>query len=118
MLNHPAFFHFYPDDEKRTAHLRSLPNADTNLSFFKAELLDDGAFDEVFDGCDGVFHMASPFPIDEPSDPEAQLIAPAVKGAENAIKTAAKKAVKRVVLTSSTASVRIQKVSLDWGLRD
>lgn len=74
--------------------------------------MDEGAFVEVFEGVDGVFHMASPFPMAAPEDPEADLIAPAVKGAESAIRAAAatKKPIKRVVLTSSTAAVRIKKV--------
>ncbi|GAQ80785.1 cinnamoyl CoA reductase [Klebsormidium nitens] len=102
-----------PNDTQKTAHLRSLPNAETNLSFHKAELLDEGAFGEVFEGVDGVFHMASPFPMAAPEDPEADLIAPAVKGAESAIKAAAgtKKPIKRVVLTSSTAAVRIKQIA-------
>lgn len=107
------------DDAQKTAYLRSFPNADSNLSFHKAELLDKGAFVGVFEGVDGVFHMASPLPMTAPADPEADLIAPTVKGAESAIRAAAKtkKPIKRVVLTSSNAAVRMKHVMLIPALR-
>ncbi|URD98482.1 NmrA-like family [Musa troglodytarum] len=48
-------------DPKKTEHLRALEGASERLHFFKANLLDEGSFDAVVKGCDGVFHTASPF---------------------------------------------------------
>lgn len=49
------------DDPKKTDHLTSLDGAKERLHLFKANLLEEGAFDAVVDGCEGVFHTASPF---------------------------------------------------------
>lgn len=56
-------FHVYvcaTDDQKKTQHLLSLEGAKERLHLFKADLLEEGCFDSVIDGCDGVFHTASP----------------------------------------------------------
>ncbi|XP_050154019.1 phenylacetaldehyde reductase-like isoform X2 [Malus sylvestris] len=49
-----------PNDPKKTEHLRSLDGAKERLHLFKADLLEEGAFDAAVDGCQGVFHTASP----------------------------------------------------------
>ena len=48
------------DNPKKTQHLLSLEGAKERLHLFKADLLEEGSFDSVVDGCDGVFHTASP----------------------------------------------------------
>lgn len=48
------------DDPKKTEHLLALAGAKERLHLFKANLVEEGSFDPVIDGCDGVFHMASP----------------------------------------------------------
>ncbi|KAL6327741.1 hypothetical protein AAG906_024711 [Vitis piasezkii] len=48
------------DDPKKTEHLLALEGAKERLHLFKANLLEEGSFDSVVDGCDGVFHTASP----------------------------------------------------------
>lgn len=93
------------DDPKKTEHLLALDGAKERLSLFEANLIEEGSFDCVFNGCVCVFHTASPvmFNVD---DPQAQLIDPAVKGTLNVLKSAAKvPSLKRVVLTSSMAAV-------------
>ncbi|XP_058082534.1 phenylacetaldehyde reductase-like [Magnolia sinica] len=93
------------NDPKKTEHLRALDGASERLHLFKAELLEDGAFDGVINGCDGVFHTASPF-MHTADDPQADLIDPAVKGTLNVLRSCAKSSsVKRVVVTSSTAAI-------------
>ncbi|KAG6556248.1 hypothetical protein Mapa_002189 [Marchantia paleacea] len=95
-----------PDDTKKVGHLLELPGAKERLILCKADLLTEGAYDEVVVGADGIFHTASPFFMKNITDPEEQLLSPAVKGTLNVLKSAAKaKSVKRVVLTSSTAAV-------------
>lgn len=49
------------DDPKKTEHLRALDGATERLHLFKANLLEEGSFDAGVEGCDGVFHTASPF---------------------------------------------------------
>ena len=53
--------HLFIGDPKKSEHLLALDGAKERLHLFKAELLDEGAFDSVVDGCIGVFHTASPF---------------------------------------------------------
>ena len=48
-------------DPKKTEHLRALDGANKRLHLFKANLLEEGSFDPVVEGCEGVFHTASPF---------------------------------------------------------
>ncbi|RVW76588.1 Cinnamoyl-CoA reductase 1 [Vitis vinifera] len=48
-----------PNDTKKTGHLLALDGAKERLHLFKADLLEEGSFDSVVDGCDGVFHTAS-----------------------------------------------------------
>ncbi|XP_073023756.1 phenylacetaldehyde reductase-like [Primulina eburnea] len=94
-----------PNDPKKTQHLLALDGAKERLQLTKANLLEEGSFDAVVDGCDGVFHTASPF-YHAVTDPKAELIDPAVKGTLNVLGSCAKtSSVKRVVLTSSMAAV-------------
>ncbi|EXB93326.1 hypothetical protein L484_015314 [Morus notabilis] len=94
-----------PNDAKKTAHLTSLDGAKERLKLFKADLLEEGSFDSAIEGCDGVFHTASPF-FHDVKDPEVELLEPAIKGTLNVLSSCSKsKSVKRVVLTSSIAAV-------------
>ncbi|KAI9078269.1 hypothetical protein K1719_039771 [Acacia pycnantha] len=94
-----------PNDPKKVDHLLNLDGAKERLHLIKANLLDEGSFDPVVEGCEGVFHTASPFYHDV-KDPQAELLDPAVKGTLNVLKSCAKfPSVKRVVLTSSMAAV-------------
>ncbi|KAL5708072.1 Coumarine and phenylpropanoid biosynthesis [Ranunculus cassubicifolius] len=94
-----------PEDPAKTQHLLELPGANERLHWFKANLLDEGAFDSILDGCIGVFHTASPC-VFEVKDPQADLIDPAVKGTLNILSSCAKtNTIKRVIVTSSNATL-------------
>ncbi|KAL4363923.1 hypothetical protein GQ457_04G033060 [Hibiscus cannabinus] len=47
------------DDPKKTEHLVSLDGAKERLHLLKVDLLEEGCFDYIVDGCQGVFHTAS-----------------------------------------------------------
>ena len=83
--------------------LDGLPNR-ANLSLVEANLLDSSCWDDIVDGCDGVIHIASPFPSAPPKR-ESDLIKPAVEGTLNVLKACTNKRVNRVVFTSSLAAV-------------
>ncbi|KAL3647553.1 hypothetical protein CASFOL_008521 [Castilleja foliolosa] len=95
------------NDQKKTEHLVALDGAKERLQLIKADLLDEGSFDAVVDGCacDGVFHTASPVLLSA-TDPQAEVIDPALKGTMNVLRSCAKKlSIKRVVLTSSIGAL-------------
>ncbi|CAI0420730.1 unnamed protein product [Linum tenue] len=80
------------------------------------DLTAEGSFDSAVDGCQAVFHTASPV-LFQTSNPQADLIDPAVKGTLNVLKSCAKMpSVKRVVLTSSMASVVCNRKPLSAGV--
>ncbi|XP_055817892.1 phenylacetaldehyde reductase-like isoform X2 [Solanum dulcamara] len=86
----------------------SLDGANERLHLFKAELLEDQSFDHAVDGCEGVFHTASPVFLTGKSKEE--LVDPAVKGTLNVLQSCTRSpSVRRVVITSSTASVICNK---------
>ncbi|CAL5352431.1 unnamed protein product [Camellia sinensis] len=109
-------------NQKKTDHLLALDGAKETLHLFKANLLEKGFFDSVVDGCEGVFHTASPFFV-TPSDPQVhlilekdlkhmiykshlELIEPSLNGTLNVLGSCAENpTVKRAVLTSSIAAV-------------
>ncbi|EOY26039.1 Cinnamoyl coa reductase 1 isoform 2, partial [Theobroma cacao] len=70
------------------------------LTLHKADLLDYESLKDAINGCDGVFHTASPVT----DDPE-QMVEPAVIGTKNVIMAAAEAKVRRVVFTSSIGAV-------------
>nr|AKG06584.1 cinnamoyl-CoA reductase 4 [Populus tomentosa] len=88
-----------PADPKNS-HLRELEGAQERLTLCKADLLDYESLKEAIQGCDGVFHTASPVT----DDPE-QMLEPAVNGTKNVIMAAAEAKVRRVVFTSSIGTV-------------
>ena len=50
-----------PEDPKKVGYLQEIAdNSDGEIKFFKADLLEDGSYDEAMQGCSIVFHTASP----------------------------------------------------------
>ncbi|KAG8391195.1 hypothetical protein BUALT_Bualt01G0162600 [Buddleja alternifolia] len=92
-------------DPKKVAHLMAFEGAKERLHLYEADLLKDGSFDSVVDGCECVFHIASPV-IQSVTNPQTQLIDPAVNGTLNILQSCKKvSSIKRVVMTCSMASV-------------
>jgi len=97
----------FKSDEVRSAvlpHLLDSSNVDSRLTFVELDLEKDSGWEEALKGVDVLMHTASPFPIASPKD-ENELIRPAVDGTLRALKAAKSAGVKRVILTSSNASV-------------
>ncbi|KAI8542495.1 hypothetical protein RHMOL_Rhmol08G0142200 [Rhododendron molle] len=98
-----------PANIKKVKHLLELPKADTNLTLWKADLNEEGSFDEAIEGCFGVFHVATPMDF-ESKDPENEVIKPTINGVLSIIKSCTKaKTVKRLVFTSSAGTVNVQE---------
>ncbi|KAJ8900383.1 hypothetical protein K2173_025023 [Erythroxylum novogranatense] len=96
-----------PNDPDKTKHLLALDGAKERLHLFKADLLEEGSFDSVLSGCEGVFHTACPVVLESgDTGRKEELVEPALKGTLNVLKSCLKEpCLKRVILTSSMASV-------------
>lgn len=76
-----------------------------SIKYFETDLLKPGSYDKAMEGCELVYHTASPF-FNKVKDPQRDLIDPALKGTQNVLESVNKtKTVKRVVLTSSCAAI-------------
>jgi nucleoside-diphosphate-sugar epimerase len=95
-----------PDNKEKTKYLDELAEKlPGSIKYFKADLLDEGSFDEAMKGCELVFHTASPF-VRSVKDPQKDLVDPAKKGTRNVLEAANRTdSVKRVVVTSSCAAI-------------
>ncbi len=74
------------------------------VTFVIAGLLADAGWDEAVAGSAVVVHTASPFPIQQPNNPD-DVIRPARDGTLRVLNAAARAGVKRVVLTSSSVAI-------------
>lgn len=95
-----------PRNAEKLRHLDRLAEAAPGrIRYFAADLLQPGSYAEAMEGCQLVFHTASPFTLDV-RDPVKQLIEPAQQGTRNVLEQAtATASVRRVVVTSSCAAI-------------
>lgn len=63
---------------EKSKHLLELDGASEHLKLVEADLLKPGAFDAAVEGCDGVFHTASPFFHKNITDPEVRTPLPSL----------------------------------------
>ncbi|PQQ11664.1 tetraketide alpha-pyrone reductase 1-like isoform X2 [Prunus yedoensis var. nudiflora] len=97
-----------PGNQKKLAHLWRLDGARERLRLVKADLMEEGSFDDAILGCHGVFHSASPV-LKPSSDPKTEILEPAVEGTLNVLRSCKKNpSLRRVVLTSSSSAVRVR----------
>ncbi|KAL6007176.1 hypothetical protein ACLOJK_032672 [Asimina triloba] len=99
-----------PTNLKKTKHLLDLPDASRRLTVWKADLDDEGSFDEAIDGSTAVFHVATPMDF-ESTDPEVnEVIKPTINGVLNIMRSCKKAtSVKRVIFTSSAGTVNVEE---------
>jgi len=97
-------------DETKVKHLTDTFHG---LQLFEADLLKEGSFDECFAGVSAVFHTASPF-LRTWSDPQKDLIDPALNGTRNVLSSVEKNlgTIKTLIVTSSAAAIVAQKPEL------
>ncbi len=86
------------------AAIGKLVKADDQLEIVVADLNADAGWREACAGCSGVLHVASPLPSRNPKNDD-DLVRPARDGALRVLKAARNAAVRRVMMTSSTAAV-------------
>jgi nucleoside-diphosphate-sugar epimerase len=94
------------ENKEKIKHLvDAAANAKGEIKFFSSDLLSPGSYKEAMEGCELVYHTASPFTTDV-KDPQKELIEPAVNGTANVLNSAKETpSVKRVVVTSSCAAI-------------
>lgn len=95
-----------PSNVAKVEHLTKMSDElPGTLTLFKADLMQDGSFDEPMQGCAIVIHTASPYNLSV-EDPQTDLIDPALVGTRNVLKSVNRiDSVERVVLTSSCAAI-------------
>mmetsp|Transcript_31215 Transcript_31215/g.87540 ORF Transcript_31215/g.87540 Transcript_31215/m.87540 type:complete len:344 (+) Transcript_31215:168-1199(+) len=91
-------------NDARNGHLRALPGASERLELVQADLLDDASLRAAMVGVKICIHTASPF-FNVTTDPEKDLLRPAVEGTKSTLAGCLASGVEKVVLTSSTASM-------------
>ena len=109
LLDEGLTVHAAVRDPNNTSKLQVLQNLADNsqgtIRFFTSDLLEEGSYNEAMQGCELVFHTASPFTVSVP-DPQRDLVDPAVNGTRNVLASVNQTdSVKRVVLTSSVAGI-------------
>src|ERR671937_1277243 len=83
-------------------------DAGDRLAVLPADLTSDEDWPEAVAGCEYVLHVASPFPPNQPKDPD-ELIVPAREGTLRVLRASLNAGVKRVVVTSSVAAIRFSE---------
>ncbi|THU62072.1 hypothetical protein C4D60_Mb01t01310 [Musa balbisiana] len=98
-----------PTNQKKIKPLVELPGSVERLTIWRADLEEEGSFDEAVKGCEGVFHVATPMDF-ESKDPENEIIKPTVDGVLSIMRSCKEAGtVRRVVFTSSAGTVNVQE---------
>ncbi|XP_024526829.1 tetraketide alpha-pyrone reductase 1 [Selaginella moellendorffii] len=86
-----------------------LPGASERLELKNADLVTEGAFDDIVQGCHGVFHVAAAVSVIYKKDPQTEIVDPCLLGTLNVLNACKRSTtVKRVVCTSSVGAVRVR----------
>ncbi|MCY4045766.1 MAG: NAD-dependent epimerase/dehydratase family protein [Cellvibrionales bacterium] len=101
-------------NHEKLAYLNAIADKSSgSIHYFEADLLKEGSYDEAMQGCELVYHTASPFSL-HVDDPQTQLVEPALIGTSNVLGSVERQSsVKRVVLTSSCAAIYSDNTDLE-----
>ncbi|KAI3457011.1 hypothetical protein Pfo_013674 [Paulownia fortunei] len=105
---------------EQASHLFKLWQGRDQLRLFRADLQEDGSFDEAVRGCDGVFHVAASMEFGVPavqnfdSYVKTEVIDPAIEGTLNVLKACLKSNTARIVFTSSISTLTAKDSSGSW----
>lgn len=86
---------------RESADLSGLQGLEPELAY--GDIMDAAAVEKAAEGCQAIIHMAAVYKTIAKTAEE--IVAPAVKGAENVFQAAARHGIQRVVYTSSVASI-------------
>ena len=94
------------DDQRKTAHLQAFPHASQRLELFNADLMKEGSFDEAFDGCHTILHVAMPV-VMTAKDPMRDIVDPALKGLHIVVDAVRRNthSIRKFVYTSSLETI-------------
>ncbi|GAA0144840.1 dehydratase [Lithospermum erythrorhizon] len=108
-------------DPAKSLHLIKMLGDYDQLRLFKADLQEEGSFDEAVQGCNGVFHVAASMDFNVPLSDDLdnyvhkEVIDPAIRGTLNVLKACSKSdSVKRVVFTSSISTMTAKENTGNW----
>ncbi|XP_010241026.1 PREDICTED: dihydroflavonol 4-reductase isoform X1 [Nelumbo nucifera] len=108
-------------DPAKTSDIMSSWCGGDRLKVFKADLQEEGSFDEAVEGCDGVFHVAASMEFSVPVEDNidgyvrSNILKPSTKGTLNLLRACSKaKSVKRVVFTSSISTITAKDEAGKW----
>ncbi|PIM97801.1 Dihydrokaempferol 4-reductase [Handroanthus impetiginosus] len=108
-------------NQEKASNLVKLWQGRDRLSLFRADLQEDGSFDDAVRGCDGVFHVAASMEFGVPPAPnldsyvEEEVIDPAIRGTLNVLKACVKSnTVRKIVFTSSISTLTAKDSSGGW----
>lgn len=96
------------DHAAKVAPLRDMADRyPGRLTLAEADLLVPGSFDKAADGCEVVFHVASPFRLPEKiGDGRTEMLEPALEGTRNVLASVDRAdSVSRVVFTSTVGAI-------------
>ncbi len=92
------------DSVRRAVAAQLGEGATERLDFAVTDLMSDAGWDVALAGMDAVMHVAAAVRADEPKDPQV-VIGPAVEGTGRVLRLAHAAGIRRVVMTSSIATV-------------
>ncbi|XP_011022524.1 PREDICTED: dihydroflavonol-4-reductase-like [Populus euphratica] len=90
------------EDKSKVGLLNSLPYADTKLVLFQADIYKPHEFDDAIQGCEFVFHVATPMQQDPESSQNKDRVEATIAGARSIADCCAKShTVKRLIYTAT-----------------